>query len=112
MLNQQPHRQTIDFDDMTEYVEHITSKMFQPNATKYFESKNISISDLNITSDNLNDFLEKLRLFEHADSCTYNCNGFFRDMLVSYKSMHGYVSLVVSVIFFQLHNSLYCLQCI
>lgn len=38
----------------------VASTMFQHNATKYFESKNISISDLNITSENLNDFLQKL----------------------------------------------------
>lgn len=96
-----------NYNDLTN-----TSKMFQLNATKYFESKNISISDLNITSDNINDFLDKLLQLskpinlndtsqtnnEHTELCNYNCNsGYVRDMLVGYKGIHGYVSLVVSL---------------
>lgn len=97
--------------------------MFQHNATKYFESKNISISDLNITSESLNDFLEKLVLLSKPsgrhqqggitsgsenvtgyqsregsgdDNCDYRCDGVFRNLLERYEGWHGYVALVVS----------------
>lgn len=49
-------------------------EMFQHNATKYFESKNISISDLNITSESLNDFLEKLLLLSKPSSVRHPFN--------------------------------------
>lgn len=90
--------------------------MFKQNATKYFESKNIRISDLNITNENINDFLEKLLELskpinslnetqhdvshEPEETCNYRCNGFFRDILLAYKGMHGYISLVVRIILF------------
>lgn len=99
------------------YNEYIASKMFQQNATKYFESKNISISDLNITQEHMNDFLEKLMELSkpinglnesHHDvsssldeTCNYKCNGFFRDILLAYKGMHGYISLVVRIMIYK-----------
>lgn len=89
------------------HIGQTTVKMFQENATRFFESKNLSINDLNITSDNLNDFVKKLLqlskplndsdiVFEShpTDPCNY-CNGFIKDASSSYKKVHGYISLVV-----------------
>lgn len=85
-----------------------TTKMFSENATRLFDFKNITITDFNITTDNINDFLKKLwqlskplnETVEDDDNelsaCQYYCNGFVKDLFGSYKSVHGYISLVVS----------------
>lgn len=89
--------------------------MFQSNATKYFESQNINISNLNLTNDNINDFIKKLLQLsmpvnvsdtvhggledfngENTKTCQHYCKGHIRDTLLCYKSIHGYISLVVS----------------
>lgn len=85
------------------------NKMFSENSTQHLiDLKNISITDLNITADYLNDFLKKLLqlskpLNESGDeedhessACQYYCNGFVKDLFGSYKNVHGYISLVVS----------------
>lgn len=96
-------------DSNSMHIDHTASKMFQENATRFFESKNISIADLNITTDNLNDFLRKLIQISkpqndtdvtlgpyESEACNYYCNGLVSDMSTGYKSVHGYISLVVS----------------
>lgn len=102
-----------------------STKMFQQNATKYFESQNINISNLNITNDNINDFIKKLLQLskpnnlsdtthiaadgygggsgtgdfgDDTETCQNYCSGPIRDMLLGYKSVHGYISLVVSTV--------------
>lgn len=85
-----------------------STKMAVANTSRLFDLKNISITDLNITTDNLNDFLTKLiqlsqPINESGDddddlessACRYYCNGFVKDLFGSYKSVHGYISLVV-----------------
>lgn len=34
---------------------------------------------------------------EEEDNCQYYCNGLVQDFSVGYRSVHGYISLVVSV---------------
>lgn len=80
--------------------------MFQQNATNYLEAQNINISNLNITNDNINDFLTKLfQLHKKSDdednsapieTCDHFCNGPIKNMLLGYKNVHGYLSLLVS----------------
>lgn len=115
-----------------------STKMFQQNATKYFESQNINISNLNITNDNINDFIKKLLQLskpnnlsetthiaadgygavggsgtsdfgDDTETCQNYCSGPIRDMLLGYKSVHGYISLVVSIclVFFCRHIHIY-----
>lgn len=65
--------------------------MFQHNATKYFESKNISISDLNITSESLNDFLEKLVQLSKPPSGRQQTNS-SSNVFIENEEANGYPS--------------------
>lgn len=80
------------------------------NATHFLKLNNISINDLNITSENFNDFLKKLiQLSKSAnqsgvgaysnghESCDAYCNGFVKDIFGTYRGIHGYLSLLVSI---------------
>lgn len=80
------------------------------NATHFLKLNNISINDLNITSENFNDFFKKLIQLskpvnasgidahsnEH-DSCDDYCKGFIKDIFGTYRGIHGYLSLLVSI---------------
>lgn len=76
-------------------------------ATKAYPPNDTSWGELNITRENIKDFLDKLleltnksnnALHDAADedSCNYYCNGIVQDVSNGYKSIHGYISLVVS----------------
>lgn len=69
---------------------------------KIFENQNISLHDLehfatyfNLTRPSTN--LSLLNTTIANSNCDHYCAGFIRDLLGSYKSIHGYISLVVSV---------------
>lgn len=71
------------------------------------------VNGSNVTNEELMDFFKKSLILEyqhhHANqvnqckpsesiACQYYCNGFFKEIFTSYKSMHGYISLAVSII--------------
>lgn len=84
--------------------------IFHENAEYFLKQNNISINNLNITSENFNDFLKKLVQLskpvnmsginahsnEH-DSCDDYCKGFIQDIFGTYRNIHGYLSLLVSI---------------
>lgn len=87
-------------------------KMISQNPQSYFKMQ-LNASEFNITEDYMNDFLDKLKqmtkVLNHnsennnlmisnytASECTNYCNGAVRDFVDEYKSLHGYISLVVS----------------
>lgn len=65
----------------------------------------IDLKNINVTDDELHDFAKKLLEYNqfnrsHANeslACKYYCDGFFKDLFSGYKSMHGYISLAVSI---------------
>lgn len=76
-------------------------------ATRLYPPNDTSWGELNITRENIKDFLDKLleltnksnnalHVEENEDSCNYYCNGIVQDLSNGYKSIHGYISLVVS----------------
>lgn len=81
------------------YDQLVATKNYPPNGT--------SFGEFNITQQNLLDFLDKLRELRNnstnahyldsddTDNCNYYCNGLVQDLSVGYKSVHGYISLVV-----------------
>lgn len=69
----------------------------------------IDLKNINVTYDELHDFAIKVLKYNqytnhnrsHANeslACRYYCDGFFKDLLSSYKDMHGYISLAVSIL--------------
>lgn len=75
-----------------------TTKSYPPNDTSWGE--------LNITRENIKDFLDKLleltnksnslQIDDSEDTCNYYCDGFVKDLSQGYEKVHGYISLVVS----------------
>lgn len=78
-----------------------TTRILSGNATHLIDLKNI-----NVTDDELHDFAKKLLEYNQYNrshgneslTCKYYCDGFFKDLFSSYKNMHGYISLAVSII--------------
>lgn len=86
-----------------EQIELTTNMDMQSDASKFFNKFNLS--QYNITPEYINAFLEILNISKthpaakyEGDNCDEYCDGSFRDALLGYKSFHGYVSLVVSII--------------
>lgn len=82
--------------------------MYHENVTT---NTNITFNDYNITTDNLNDFVKKwlqmrppinssLNRNKSDSSCSHYCQGFIKELFGSYISVHGYISLVVSMTWF------------
>lgn len=88
----------------------MATNIIHENATHFLKQNNISINDLNITSENFNDFFKKLIQLskpvnasgidahsnEHG-SCDDYCKGFIKDIFGTYRGIHGYLSLLVSI---------------
>lgn len=98
------HQMTLSMTNSTMNI-----NMFHENATQFLKLNNISINDLNITSENFNDFFKKLIQLSksvnasghdaHSNdhySCDEYCNGFIKDIFGTYRGIHGYLSLLVS----------------
>lgn len=68
-------------------------------------SHQIDLKNANITAEELQEFLKKLVEYNQYNlssenesiACEHYCNGFVKDVFTSYKRMHGYISLVVSI---------------
>lgn len=81
---------------------------FNTKSFKYHVTNNTNFSnmfaDFNISMDVLNDFLEKYvqQISQKKNvtliECSQYCRGHVRDILLSYRGLHGYISLVVSAI--------------
>lgn len=82
------------------YDDVATTKMYPSNDTRWGE--------LNITQEHIKDFLDKLLEMtnkttngmhndDEEESCSYYCNGLVKEVSLGYKSIHGYISLVVRV---------------
>lgn len=77
------------------------TRLFPGNGTHFIDLKNI-----NVTDDELHDFAKKLLEYNQYNrshvnesfACKYYCDGFFKDLFSSYKTMHGYISLAVSIL--------------
>lgn len=74
------------------------------------DNSSTHVPNTNYTQEELMDFFKKSVILEiqkqnqcklnESIACQYYCNGFFKELFTSYKSMHGYISLAVSTILF------------
>lgn len=100
-------------------LNHSITGSFFGDATSDNSSTHLGIpKNSNITTEDVLDFLKQLRILNvqqqnqcklnESIACQYYCNGFFKELFTSYKSMHGYISLAVSTIlsffFLSLHT--------
>lgn len=85
--------------------------MINSTTSNSFEFKNFNFtSELNISYIDIADFvlrainqktnLSKTQDLNQGGECDNYCNGNLRNVLESYKSIHGYISLVVNILYF------------
>lgn len=73
-------------------------------STKSYPPNDTAWNELNITRENIKDFLDKLlelsnksHIESEEDSCSYYCDGIVKEISLGYEKLHGYISLVVSL---------------
>ncbi|GAB0094563.1 uncharacterized protein DMENIID0001_098800 [Sergentomyia squamirostris] len=81
--------------DNTMSTEENTPLVFQQNMTKFLNGTSQHVfTDYNISVDYINEFV---RLLGAHRECSSYCGGTLRDIFLGYRSVHGYISLVICI---------------